>query len=533
MSSSRRGRRRDALLAETQEAPKSRERARSEKRLTLTILHHPEVARVGEVAVVHGQTELSRVIPDFAHPGSDDGFPLADPFISRRPLKLQETSGGAVVLTREEGAVEVWADGKSVGQIGQGGQESSLSPEQLEHGVVLQLGQRVVLLLHQAVRGDRVSDDLGLVGENWEMHRLRQEILRIANLKVPVLLRGETGTGKELVAQAIHRSSDLAAKPCLSVNMAAVHASVAASELFGHVKGAFTGAVSDHDGYFLRADGGTLFLDEIGETPVEVQVMLLRTLETGTIQPVGGHKEQQVDVRLVTATDADLDAMVKNGAFRPALVHRLAGYEIHLPPLRERLDDLGRLLIHFLGLELEKLGESDRLELKDPSDEPWLSAEVVARLAGYNWPGNVRQLRNVARQLVIANRDDRVRVDRALERLLHDEPAQPATAGPTAAPAAPARPQRRRKPSEVAEEELIKALKANRWRLEQTATALSISRASLYMLIEKSDKLRKAKDIPKDELERVYNETDGDLDLMAEKLEVSKGGLRLRVKEIM
>lgn len=514
-------------MAETQEAPRGQgpAQAAASKGLHLTILHHPEVARVGEVAGLRGRAELSRVVPDFAHPGSDDGFPLADPFVSRRPIKIEQASSGAVTVERTEGAVELFVDGESVVHA------VRLSTSQLEHGVVLQLGQRVVLLLHLSLTPQRVRDDLGLIGENWEMHRLRQEILRIANLKVPVLLRGETGTGKELVAQAIHRSSELAGKPCLSINMAAVHASVAASELFGHAKGAFTGAVSDHDGYFVRADGGTLFLDEIGETPVEVQVMLLRTLETGAISPVGAHQERQVDVRLVTATDADLSAMVKNGAFRVALVHRLAGYEIHLPPLRERRDDLGRLLMHFIGQELERLGELDRLELKDPSDEPWLSAEVIARLARYNWPGNVRQLRNVARQLVIANRDQQVRVDRALERLLQDDGAVSNAQADT--PQKTAKPKVRRKPADVSEEELIDALKANRWRLEQTATALSISRPSLYMLIDKSPTLRKAKDIPKEELEKAYREADGDLEKMAQKLMVSPGGLRLRVKELL
>jgi two-component system, NtrC family, nitrogen regulation response regulator GlnG len=485
---------RAALDVETVEPPKTDDLAPDRYELVLTIAGHSDVARVGEVAQVDGPIEVSRVSPEFAMPGSSDLFPLADPAISRKPVLI---------------------DPRAYGEA------------ELASGVTIELAGRAVLLLHQRKVVRPVGATLDLIGDSSPIHELRQEILRIADLRVPVLIRGETGTGKELVAQALHRASTKKEGPYLSMNMAAIHASVAASELFGHTKGAFTGADQDREGYFARADGGTLFMDEIGETPIEVQVMLLRTLETGAIQPVGGG-ERLVDVRLITATDADLETLVRSGGFRAPLLHRLAGYDVRVPTLRERRDDIGRLLIHFLRDELEKLGAGDRLTLENPSARPWLGAEVVALLVRYDWPGNIRQLRNVARQLAITHHDGYPRVDEQLQRLL---PSDGDAIREEIAPKPSSK--KRRKPSDVTEEELAAALKRNKWKLEQTADELSISRASLYMLIDKSTRFRKAKDLGKEELLAAHAEANGDLDRMSEKLEVSKGGLRLRMKEIL
>jgi two-component system nitrogen regulation response regulator GlnG len=485
---------RAALDVETVEPASTDELEPDRFETVLTIAGHSDVARVGEVAQVEGPIEVSRVSPEFAPPGSSDMFPLADPAISRKPVVIDPGEHGE---------------------------------EELARGVTIELGGRAVLLLHKRRVVRRVGQTLDLIGESSQIHALRQEILRIADLRVPVLIRGETGTGKELVAQALHRASSNEHGPYLSVNMAAIHASVAASELFGHRKGAFTGADQDREGYFARADRGTLFMDEIGETPIEVQVMLLRTLETGAIQPVGGG-ERLVDVRLITATDADLEALVKSGGFRAPLLHRLAGYDIRVPTLRERRDDIGRLLIHFLREELEKLGALERLTLENPSARPWLGADVVAHLVRYDWPGNIRQLRNVARQLAITHHDGFTRVDETLQRLL---PSESEAIREEIAPKPTSK--QRRKPSDVTEDELAAALKRNKWKLEQTADELSLSRASLYMLIDKSSRFRKAKDLTKEELLAAHAEANGDLDRMSEVLEVSKGGLRLRMKEIL
>jgi two-component system nitrogen regulation response regulator GlnG len=181
-----------------------------------------------------------------------------------------------------------------------------------------------------------------------------------------VLLRGETGTGKELAARALHDAGPRRRRGFLAVNMGAVPPTLAAAELFGAARGAFTGADQKRIGYFTRADGGTLFLDEIGETPAEVQILLLRALDNREIQPVGGGDPQPVDVRLIAATDADLEGAMAAVRFRSTLLHRLSGYEIFLPQLRDRREDFGRLFLHFLSQELEATGQTGRLATSRP-----------------------------------------------------------------------------------------------------------------------------------------------------------------------
>ena len=351
-------------------------------------------------ALASGQdVSLSRLEPLFSAPGQADRRPLADPHLSRQPLLLARTPEGTLRLARNRAKTQVAADAEPLAEV----QDFSVSD--IEQGVVLLLAKRVVLLLHML---DPVPPEnlpsFALVGESAGMVAVRQQISRVADLEVPALLRGETGTGKELVANAIHCASTRRSRPFVAVNMGAIPPTLAAAELFGAAKGAFTGADRRRTGYFARARGGTLFLDEIGEMPPEVQVLLLRTLETGEIQPVGAEASQSIDVRILAATDARLETEIEAGRFRAPLLHRLSGYEIRLPPLRERRDDLGRLLLHFLQEELIALGEGWRLENPAAAARPWLPAVVVERLALYSWPGNVRQLRNVARHLVIDNR---------------------------------------------------------------------------------------------------------------------------------
>jgi two-component system nitrogen regulation response regulator GlnG len=296
--------------------------------------------------------------------------------------------------------------------------------------------------------------------------------------------------------------------------------------------------VQSQEGWFRRAHGGTLFLDEVGEAPAEVQVMLLRALETGEIHPVGSQTPVRVDVRVVAATDADLEERVRKEQFRAPLLHRLAGYEIWLPPLRERRDDIGRLLIHFLGQELDAIGEPYRLSPAPdlPTSGLWLPPKLAARLARYDWPGNVRQLRNVARQLVIGSRGlPCLEIGPAVERLLRN-PAAGSSRDSSGAPALPVplpqSPPDRRKPSEVTEEELLAALRTCRWDLQATAEALRISRTSLYALIEANPHIRKAGDLKTDEIVICHQECGGNLDAMVDRLEVSKKALGRRLREM-
>jgi len=523
---------RDALLHAPPHQAHDDETASSvEHVVALTVVYHPDLDRIGEESTLGDfdadEISLSRVEPDFSGPDADDSYPLADPFVSRKPVVLSSTPDGGMMFRRENGASTLTVDGRTVEDV------YSVDRGALDRGVILELSQRVVLVAHRRLAGEaRARRAHDMVGENPQIHRVRNQIDRVADLAVPILIRGESGTGKELVARALHSASNRGEAPCVCVNMGAIQATVAASELFGHAKGAFTGAMEAREGYFSRADSGTLFLDEIGETPGEVQVMLLRALETGAIQPVGATQERFVDVRLVTATDSPLEELVNDGRFRTALLHRLSGYEIDIPPLRERRDDFGRLLVHFLRAELETVGATHHLELREPSDKPWLPASLVAKLARYDWPGNVRQLRNLVRQLVITNLDaPRVRFDRTVERLFEelDEPVIEAT---PSQPAPPRTKSQRRKPANVTEEELVDAMRANGWRIEQSAEQLNISRASMYMLIEKSTRLRTAKDLSLDELAAAHKACEGDLQAMSDRLEVSKGGLRLRLKEL-
>src|SRR6185369_15510863 len=362
----------------------------------LTILGHPAVRRVGERAALLDlasgrETLLSRAEPGFAAPGETDLQPLAARYLSRRPWVLRPTSDGGVRLHRGDSPMSLTVDGAPVAD------EVSLPASAVERGVVLLLAGHVVLLLHRfrpVFAGNTPRFDL--VGLSDPLLDLCRQISRVADLDVPVLLRGASGTGKELVAAALHGASRRRAKPFLALNMGALPASLAAAELFGAARGAFTGAEHARRGYFRRAHGGTLFLDEIGETPVEVQPLLLRALESGEVQPLGSEEAARVDVRVLAATDTDLEQAAAAGRFRGPLLHRLGGYTIRLPALRERRDDIGRLFFHFLREELAGVGEEDRLADHGPEARPWPPAEWIAHLASAPWPGNVRQLRNVA-----------------------------------------------------------------------------------------------------------------------------------------
>ncbi|MFP3941417.1 MAG: sigma 54-interacting transcriptional regulator [Thermoanaerobaculia bacterium] len=509
----------------------------------LTVLWHPHVERVGERVRLGGLLEggkavVSRTAPGFQAPGGTRAHPLDHESLEGLRVRLAPGSSGFGAVRLEaprEGQDGLQVEGEPVAE------DLELSPAALEAGVVLELRGAAVLLLHRLPAEERWEPmDFGLVGESEGVAELRREIRRVADLEVPVLLRGETGTGKELMARAIHRSSRRRDQPYHSVNLGAIPGSLAASELFGASKGAFTGAVRAQVGYFARAHRGTIFLDEVGEAPPEVQVMLLRVLESGEIQPLGVQETQEVDVRLIAATDVDLETASEDGDFRAPLLHRLAGYEIVVPPVRERRDDFGRLLIHFLRQELEGLGESSRLE----GDRVlrWLPTSIVTRLARHEWPGNVRQIKNVARQIAIGSRGaETVRITPQLERILQEAVAHGARAKPPAGEPPPAsdgsgaapkpRPEYR-DPADVREAELLEALRRNRWLVKPTARELGISRTSLYALIDRNPAVRKASDLDREEILRVREECGGDLDTMGARLEVSTSGLRQRMKEL-
>ncbi len=245
----------------------------------------------------------------------------------------------------------------------------------------------------QACAWERWGDDdfSELIGVSDAMSELKKRISKIAKASGCILVRGESGAGKELVARAIHRKSLRAAKPMLSVNCAAIPVELMESQLFGHVKGAYTGADRDHIGFFQQADGGTLFLDEVGELTLEGQAKLLRILEGHPFLPVGGSKEIQVDVRIISATNRDLREFVAERKFREDLYYRLSAFELEIPPLRERGADIELLSQHYLDQFKRQYG---RMHLR-------FGAEAMAILRGYRWPGNIRQLKNVIDSAVV------------------------------------------------------------------------------------------------------------------------------------
>lgn len=278
------------------------------------------------------------------------------------------------------------------------------------------------ILRRNSVYERRLNQEVGmgeLVGVSPSFHRLTKQIQEAANVRSTVLIQGETGTGKGLIAKAIHDASPERGKPFQIIDCATVPEGMVESELFGHVKGAFTGAVVDKPGLIELANGGTVFLDEIGELPLSLQAKLLRLLEDGEVRPVVGTRVKRVDLRVVAATNQDLEERVQAGSFRKDLYFRLAVVTIQVPPLRKRIEDLpviARCLAERCGREMGK-------------PQVGLEASAIEELTAYSWPGNVRELRNVIERAVMLAKRDGITVDliRSLLRPPFDERAEGAT----------------------------------------------------------------------------------------------------------
>ena len=490
----------------------------------LTIQLHPRLDRVGERVRLEdlrrsgGSAALSRLEPDFAPPARPGHQrPLATAFLSRRPVVLTSRPGGAIAVDAGETGSSVLVDGVPLEGT------RVLDAEDVARGVTLVLAGRVVLVLDlQDVLSAGSAEPLGMVGTSPALEAVRERVRRIAGSSAPVLLRGETGTGKELVARAIHAVGPRADQPFVAVNMGAVPASLAASELFGHARGAFSGASASRRGFFERADGGILFLDEVGETPPDAQTALLRALETGEIQQVGAERTRHVDVRLVAATDADLEAAMEAGSFRAPLYYRLTAQEIAVPALRDRRCDIGVLLLSFLREELERRGRLEALTDPASDKQPWLGAHLVARLTRYRWPGNVRQLRNVACHLASLADDPAPLAadDPDLDRLLPNAGTTPADSGVS----------QRRALCDIPEEEVEAALDAESYRLGRAARRLGVSRPALNTLVDRHPTLRRPVNIPVQELAACLRRCDGDVEAAARELRVSERGLKLRLE---
>ena len=243
-----------------------------------------------------------------------------------------------------------------------------------------------------------------IIGRSHALLRVVNDVKEVAGTDATVLISGETGTGKELIARAIHLASGRRRNPLIKVNCAAIPAMLMESEFFGHEQGAFTGATKKRDGRFALAHGGTIFLDEIGELPIDLQPKLLRVLQEAEFEPVGSSKPRKVDVRVIAATNRDLEKLIRAGQFREDLFYRLNVFPIKLPPLRERPEDIAMLATAFARNFARRMGR--RLEP--------LGDDCVKRLQSYSWPGNVRELQNIIERAMITSRDGHLNLDRAL-----------------------------------------------------------------------------------------------------------------------
>lgn len=303
----------------------------------------------------------------------------------------------------------------------------------------------------------------GIIGDSPQIRDVQAAVARVAPTTANVLILGENGTGKEVIAQEIHRQSRRAGEVMISVDLGAVPESLFESELFGHKKGAFTGATAERIGRFQAASGGTLFLDEIGNLPLHLQGKLLSVLEQRQVLPVGANTPVPIDVRLICATNMPLRRMVKDGTFREDLLYRINTVEIPLPPLRERTGDIPLLLTHFIDFYARKYGLPKRK----------ITLDALARLGAYRWPGNVRELRHAVERAMIMGNGEQLQAKELLFGMDADLDAAPAHEGDAL------------NLDKVEQLTIEKALRKHSGNISHAAKELGITRTSLYRRMEK------------------------------------------------
>ncbi len=415
----------------------------------------------GEAITLAGQTAPSLVISDLKMPGMS-GMDLLKRLRAERPdlTMIMITAFGSV-----ETAVEAMRAG-AYDYI-----TKPIDYEALLLVVNRALERQRLLNEVQVLRSnlDRKYGFENIIGQSPALLRVLEIAARAARSDSTVLIRGETGTGKELLAKAVHRNSRRKDGPFVTINSGAIPADLIESELFGHVKGSFTGAIAHKTGKVETADGGTLFLDEIGELPLPLQVKLLRLIQQGEIEKVGAGTASTVDVRIIAATHRNLQAMIEDGSFREDLYYRLAVIPLELPPLRERAEDIPDLVQHLFIKAKRKHGRED---LKLP-------ASLIPLFGSYRWPGNIRELENVIERAAVLTTGDTISVEDLPDALRRATPVADAL-------------QLELPPDgislEAVEKELIlRALKKFDWNQTQAARYLDISRRTLIYRMEKHD----------------------------------------------
>ncbi len=485
--------------------------ARMAALLGLTILWHPDHERIGEQFIGppgEGAIEVSRYAPLFFRPGQD-GIALGQRAIARAPLHLRRTQDDGVEITAPDSRMAVEVNGAVLGA------PLTFERDEVARGVVLGLGGQVLLCLHWMTSFPRANTVPGLLGVSSGAIATRELIRQVAATDLPVLLLGETGTGKDVAARAIHAAGKRSTLPLVAVNMATLNEALAAADLFGAVKGAYTGAQAARQGLFAEADGGTLFLDELGDTPASVQPMLLRVLETGRYRPLGANQEAATSARLIAATDQDLDAK----GFNQPLLRRMESFVIRVPALRERREDIGVLLLHSLRACVDSAQELAAFP-----------AGLVSEMCNYDWPGNIRQLANVTRRAVMAQRAGQLPglsqfvrepfISRSVIAGKHEAAAQAGAEAPA-----------RRRLASIGNEDVLQAMEENGWQISGAAQQLGISRPSLYKLIEAHPAIRPAALIPQDEISAAAQAHRGDVGLCASQLRTPAEALRRHLRQ--
>lgn len=469
--------------------------------LALTILWHADLTRVGEqyIAGTSAQTlQVSRYLPLFCRPGGD-GLALGHGGVSREPVQIVRDSADNVTVRVPISRMVVELNGIELADT------AVLSLEQVEAGAVLALGRSILICIHWMTCLPRDNCVSGLLGVGSAAIQARDAIHLAASADAPVLLLGETGTGKEVAARAIHAIGKRSSNPFVAVNMAVLNESLAAADLFGATRGAYTGAQVARNGLFAQAQDGTLFLDEIGNSPASVQPMLLRVLESGDYRPLGAQHDLRTNARLIAATDQDM----YSSSFNQPLLRRLEGFVIRLPNLEARREDIGVLIAHFLNSN-ELARESGVM----------LSPAFVSACANYDWPGNIRQLGHVIKRAIMTlAQGGQVSFDALIDQPRPSSPVE-------VAPPSVGWQRKRRRLSDVSEQDVLAAMESNNWYIQAAALALGVSRPSMYKLIEVHPQIQVAALIAPDDLRAALAASGGKLEACASLLKTPSEALR-------
>jgi len=480
--------------------------------LGMTILWHPQRERIGEQMLgpaAGGAIALNRFAPLFARAGAGhEGTPLGERSITREPVHIRFVAEGGIQIDHVRGKMGLELNGRPSNGT------DRFTASELERGIVIGLGSQIFVCLHLMRSLPRAANVPGLIGVGDGAIKMREAIAQVAGTNMPVLLLGETGSGKEVAAQAIHALSGRRSGRFVAINMATLSESLAAAELFGAVKGAYTGATSGRRGWFAEAEDGTLFLDEVGDTPASVQAMLLRVLESGEYRPLGAGADARSNARIVAATDQDLG----EGGFNQALRRRLEAFVIRVPALRERREDIGVLVRHFLEAEV-------------PGDGWSLPFELLSQVFNGDWPGNVRQLghamRRVALDLQVGNMP--VLEQAVVMPVVAEAVGTANTTAPSSSAAAAASRPVRRKVSELSDGDLLEAMEKSQWQILAASKMLGISRPTVYKLLEAHSRIRFPANISEEEIRAAWKASEGDLQRCASQLMTPAEALRRHV----